>query len=122
MKLHTDKPVANYIRSFEPGLILLGERRIETDLLIGPGDHVAEWQPADRVAISQEDLAPLVERDPELILVGMGLSQRFLSSSVLTSIMRRGIGVEVMSTEAACRTWNILVGEDRKVAAALLLR
>ncbi len=58
---------------------------------------------------------------PEIVLLGTGETQRFPDTAVLGAILARGIGVEVMANGAACRTYNVLVSEDRKVAVALVL-
>lgn len=122
MKLHADRPAGHYIRSFEPGRLRLADRELTAAVIIAPDQLVEGWQPADPGAITLEDLAPALALDPELIIVGTGLTQRFVSATVSAGIMRRGIGIECMATEAACRTYNILMAEDRRVVAALLLR
>jgi uncharacterized protein len=58
--------------------------------------------------------------EPEVVLLGTGARQQFLHPSRLAPIYRAGVGVEIMTTAAACRTFNILVAEERRVVAALL--
>jgi len=121
MKLHLNKPAGNYIRAFEPGFLTVNERRISTSLILAADQLIENWTPADADHISLADLEPALALNPELILLGTGSGQRFADPVVATRIMQRGIGFEVMATEAACRTYNILVAEDRRVVAALLL-
>ena len=122
MKKHADKPAGHYIRSFEPGRLRLADRELTAAAIISPGQLIENWQPADPLAITLDDLAPALALDPELIIVGTGFTQRFVSTTVTAQVMRRGIGIECMATEAACRTYNVLMAENRRVVAALLLR
>jgi uncharacterized protein len=122
MKLHAERPAGHHIRSFEPGLLRLADRNLTAAAIIAPDRLIEDWQPADPLAITLEDLAPALALEPELIIVGTGLTQRFVSPTVAAQVMRRGIGLECMATQAACRTYNILMAEDRRVVAALLLR
>ena len=64
----------------------------------------------------------VIAQRPEIVLIGTGTRQRFPERSILTALLTRRIGVEVMDTAAACRTFNILVAEDRRVVAALFLK
>lgn len=121
MKLHAERPAGHYIRSFEAGCLRLADRELTGAAIISPDRLVEHWQPADPLAITLEDLAPALALEPELLIVGTGLTQRFVSTTVAAQVMRRGIGLECMATEAACRTYNILMAEDRRVVAALLL-
>ena len=63
----------------------------------------------------------LVGHKPEVVLLGTGARLRFPPAAVLAPLTRAGIGVEVMDTAAACRTYNILAGDGRRVVAALLM-
>lgn len=72
-------------------------------------------------ALTEADFTRLVELKPEIVIVGTGPQQHFPHPSLLQALMTRGIGFEVMSTAAACRTYNILAGEGRRVAAGLVI-
>lgn len=89
--------------------ILTGERLIE------------DWPPASIADISETDLLSLADLGCPIILLGTGARQHFPSPAQLRPLYERGIGVEVMDTHAACRTYNILLAEGRAVAAALVL-
>jgi uncharacterized protein len=71
--------------------------------------------------MSIDDFAVVLEQRPELLLLGSGPGQLFPPAELGMQIMQAGIGFEVMDTRAACRTFNVLVGEGRRVMAALLL-
>ncbi|HVH80270.1 MAG TPA: Mth938-like domain-containing protein [Stellaceae bacterium] len=82
-------------------------------------DHTALWNAA---APTLESLTPLVAAGGiELILLGMGRRSAPVAMSLRAALKAHGIGIEAMDTGAACRTYNVLLGEDRLVAAALLL-
>jgi uncharacterized protein len=110
----------NFIRAYEPGEIRVGERAIHTNCVI-TADRILDWAPQSVASITLADIEPILELSPEIVLLGTGATQLFPDPSLLGSILSRGVGCEVMTTGAACRTYNVLVGEDRKVAAALLL-
>jgi uncharacterized protein len=111
----------NVIRAYSETEIRIGEDVVVRNSCIVTADRVQTWTPVRAEAISLTDLAPLFDLNPEIIVLGTGTMQRFPETSVLGAVLARGIGIEVMTTGAACRTYNILVSEDRKVAAALLL-
>jgi uncharacterized protein len=67
-----------------------------------------------------EHFAPVLELDPELVLVGTGATQRFLPAQTTSPLLQAGVGFEVMDTAAACRTFNILLAEGRRVVGAFL--
>ena len=72
-------------------------------------------------SLTVDDLAMLIETGPELILLGTGHRQLLPNRDLMFAMARRGIGLEVMDTPAAARTFNVLVGEGRSVAAVLFL-
>jgi len=81
-------------------------------------DRTVTWTAA---AITAEALAPVVEHGGvELLLLGLGRQMTPVAAALRASLKARGIAIEAMDTGAACRTYNVLLGEDRRVAAALL--
>jgi uncharacterized protein len=72
--------------------------------------------------ISAEHLETAAGLDPEVLLIGTGISLEFPDMELTYQLMERGIGVEVMDTAAACRTYNVLMHEGRRVALALLVQ
>jgi uncharacterized protein len=121
MKLHLDAPGGTYlVRSYSPGHLLVGEMTFRSSTIIS-ATTVAPWRPADVEELSLADLEPLFSLAPEVVLLGSGEQQRFPAAKLLAALAARRIGVEVMDTRAACRTYNVLVSESRSVAAALMV-
>jgi len=79
------------------------------------------WGPSQLHDLSIEHLAPLTASAPEVLILGTGRNTRFPSEAILNHMAALHIGFECMDTRAACRTYNILVGEGRTVSAAMLL-
>ncbi|MCG8433629.1 MAG: MTH938/NDUFAF3 family protein, partial [Gammaproteobacteria bacterium] len=79
------------------------------------------WAPQTLTDIQLNHFEPLLELEPEIIILGTGKALQFPEREIMMHIMRQGVGFEVMDTAAACRTYNILIGEDRRVAAGLLM-
>jgi uncharacterized protein len=121
MKLHRETISANAIRRYEPGAITVGETTYRTSLVVDAEDLLEEWEVRSMRELETGHIERLAELDPEIVLLGTGERQRFPPARVLASIYERGIGVEIMDTYAACRTFNILAGEGRRVVAALIV-
>ena len=121
MKLHADTPTAlNTVTAYGPGFIEINKVRHASAVLLTP-DHVEPWAVASFEALDEADLERLRALDPEVALLGTGSRQRFPHPRLSRALSEAQIGLEVMTTAAACRTYNILMAEGRKVAAALLL-
>ncbi len=78
-----------------------------------------DWVPVPVETLAIDDLALLIETGPALIVLGTGNQQLLPDRELMFAMARRGIGFEVMDTPAAARTFNVLVGEGRSVAAVL---
>jgi uncharacterized protein len=122
VKLHASLPGAvNTITGYGEGYVLINGQRRESSVVVLP-DRLLEW-PAQRFdALTPEDFSLFAELKAEIVLLGTGPRQRFPHPRLTAALARAGIGVEVMDVQAACRTYNILVAEERKVAAALLFQ
>jgi uncharacterized protein len=110
----------NLFSGYGPGYVAVNGARHERSLVLFPG-ALESWAPDDFDALDAEDLAPLADRGLELVIVGTGARLRFPRPAILAPLAKAGVGVEVMDTQAACRTYNILVSEGRKVAAAVIV-
>jgi uncharacterized protein len=121
MKFHLQTPAANVISGLGDGWIRIGETEYRQNLVVTPDAVATGWAPAGFAALTEEDFAGLLKHDPELVLLGSGAAQRFPHPRLLQALSRARIGVEVMDTRAACRTFNILVAEDRRAVAALVI-
>lgn len=123
MKLHADKADRFTVTAYGEGWILVNGQRHTDHCLLSSATGVLPWSPSnfDELTPSHfEQILDLPER-PELLIFGTGPKLRFVRPVALQALMSQRIGVETMDTAAACRTYNILVGEGRRVAAALFI-
>jgi uncharacterized protein len=122
MKLSLDAAkTANLITALTENSVTIGQRRYENGLIITPESIFEGWQPATTNRLTLQDFTCLEGVELEVILLGTGTVQVFPPPMLAAEFAQRGIGLEVMNTAAACRTFNILLSEDRRVAAALML-
>ena len=122
MKLHLDPAtVRNAITGYGEGYVMVNRQRFERSLVVLPDRILTDWPPNRFDELAPEHLAALAGLDREIILLGTGAQLRFPRPEIIEPLMRSGVGVEVMDVQAACRTYNILLAEDRRVAAALLI-
>jgi len=121
MKFHLQAPTGTLVTGTGPGWIRVGADEYREGVVLLPEAVVRGFAPEGLDALGAGDLAALLVHKPEIVLVGTGATQRFLSPRVLAPLTNARVGVEMMDTRAACRTFNILVGEGRRVAAALVM-
>ena len=120
MQLDLDKSSGVFIRSFSASGICINDQIVTAPVIVTTEKILCEWSPPEFEALSIADFHLALESDPEVILLGTGLHQRFPDGALIVDILRKGVGFEVMDTAAACRTFNVLASEYRKVVAALL--
>lgn len=111
----------NLIRGYKPGEVRVGEQVIHTNCIVTADALVTDWNASAPEHLEASHLEAIFELRPELVLLGTGNAQRFPPATVRNAFFSRRIGLETMDLGAACRTYNILVQEERKVAAALFL-
>ena len=101
----------------------LSEARINcaTTLIVSPERVIPNWRPQLFSELRREDFSVLIELAPEIVVIGTGAKQQMPSPALYSTIAAQKIGLEIMATAAACRTYNILVSEGRRVAAGLLM-
>jgi uncharacterized protein len=92
------------------------------DSIVVLPERVALWEGHSFATLAPEDFGFLATLQAEIVLLGTGARQRFPHPRLSAPLAQARIGLEVMDLQAACRTYNILVAEERKVAAALLFR
>lgn len=119
MQLTRESSAANLIRAWEAGRILIGERWVRGNFIVSAEKILDDWSAADPVALSLDDLATAIDLRPEIILIGTGSVMVLPDVDLMAALAERAIGLEVMTTPAACRTYNVLVHEQRRVVAAL---
>lgn len=122
MKLHSDSTTTSgqRITAYGAGFVTVNEVTISGTVMIGPNGTSTDFRERGPEDLSASTIGRLLEQDPEVVIMGTGSRHVFPSPELLAPLARAGIGVEVMSTSAACRTYNILGGEGRKVVALLL--
>ena len=124
MKLHQSGPSGiNTFTGYGDGFVLVNGQRHDGSLIVLP-ERVQPWRATSFDALTAADLEVLTGLDSEVLLLGTGPQLRFPRAELWRPVSRRlaeaRVGLEVMDAQAACRTYNILVAEGRKVAAALL--
>jgi uncharacterized protein len=121
MKLQPDQSDVQSISGYGPGWVGVNGDKIEHSVIIGSGGQRIAWPAASYEDLGEEHFAALAQLDAEVVIFGSGARIRFPKAAWLQPLLSRRIGVETMDTAAACRTYNILAQEGRRVAAALLL-
>ena len=120
MKLHASSPsAANTITAYGDDYVVVNGARRDSSVIV-TADKIVPWSAASFDALSAEDFKELSKLGVEIVLLGTGARQRFPHPRLTASLGTARIGLEVMDLKAACRTYNILVAEERKVALALL--
>jgi uncharacterized protein len=122
MKLTLENRGANnVVRSYSSSSIKVGEAVLTTSSIVTADQIIPDWPPrrVDQLRVSH--LESILALKPEIVVLGTGAQQKFPSTDVIAAAMTRGIGFEVMDTGAACRTYNVLVSEDRRAALAVLM-
>src|SRR5262245_20976460 len=110
----------NLIRRYGADFIVVGEQEIRASCIVGV-NSLAPWPPRSVDELGPEHLQVLFELSPEVVVLSTGATQKFPRAALRAEFATRKIGLEVMEIGAACRTYNVLVGEERKVLAAILL-
>ena len=121
LKFHRTTPAGvNIFTGYGPGYVIISERRCEGPVIVLPEFIIEPWAASDVASLTHASFAAVAPHAPEVILLGTGSRLRFPPGQLIRALAADRIGLEVMDTPAACRTYNILVAEGRKVAAALL--
>jgi uncharacterized protein len=110
----------HFIRSIGERGIRIGDAYYLRSLIVSASELVTDWAPQRPDELEEAHLQEIIALQPEVVLLGTGARQHFLAPRDMYCFYRQGIGIEVMTTDAACRTFNVLVTEGRPVAAALM--
>jgi len=125
MKLQPDRLEVQSILGYGPGWVGLGNNgvaeKVERSVVLGSGGERFDWNCSHFEDLTAEHFALLAAAQPELVIFGSGTRLRFPPPAFLRTLMDQRIGLETMDTLAACRTYNILAGEGRRVLAALII-
>jgi uncharacterized protein len=119
MQLNRDTDAVNFIRAWEPGRVRVAGRWIAGNVMIGADRIVEAWTLASPQRLTMTDLEPALALEPTIIVLGTGNEQLLPDVELMAAVAARSVGLEIMSTRAACRTFNVLLQEQRRVVAAL---
>jgi len=115
-----DNPRLNRIRSYSNTEVRVSDRVLNRSCIVAPDMVIPDWRPSDVSDLRESDLEVLLSTKPDLVLLGTGATHAFAPAPIRGTRVKRGIALETMDLGAACRTFNILVQEERRVCAALL--
>jgi len=119
MKLTLESRGKHLIRGYSEGEVRVDDRTLHHNCLI-TAREIENWTVSQQ--FSNEELAPILALKPEVVILGLTDMQCLPPAAAYAAFLENGIGFEVMDVGAACRTFNILMGEDRRVIAALVLQ
>jgi uncharacterized protein len=121
MKFHLSTPTGNVVTGFGPGWIRVGAQEFRSGIVLTSDTVIPGWAAAGFDRLSDADFAGLLVHAPEIVLLGTGTTLRFPQPRLTRALADAQVGIEAMDTPAACRTFNILAAEGRKVVAALIV-
>ena len=110
-----------FITSYETGKLRVNGKTIDTSLVIAPDQLIEDWSITDISEFTTGHVDKIISLKPELVLIGTGNLLTFPDISIYAGLIQLGIGVDIMDTGAACRTYNILSSEGRRVVAGLII-
>jgi uncharacterized protein len=111
----------NLVRAYSRAELLIGEEHVRASCIVSADRLITDWPPERFETLRPEHLQAIFELEPEVVLLGTGERQRFPPAGIRAAFAARGVGLEVMDLGAACRTYNILVQEERHAVAVLFL-
>jgi uncharacterized protein len=122
MKLHaTSTQQYQTVTAYDESGVEINAVHYRKSLVVMPEMPAVDWPVASFDALTAEDFARIDALSPDVVILGTGARQRFIHPRLIASLNARRVGVETMDNQAACRTYNILMAEGRKVALALIL-
>jgi uncharacterized protein len=122
LKLQSDPHSgANTITGYGDGYVEINKTPYAHAVVLSSDGAISEWSAQSFDDLEAHHFSQLIDLKPELILIGTGKRQRFPKPELLKALISAKIGFEIMDSQAACRTYNILVGEGRQVLLALIV-
>jgi uncharacterized protein len=122
MKLHLTTAENHYlITGYSADFVEINKQRYVQNLIVMADKLILDWQATDFTSLTEAHFAQIIDLKPEVVLLGTGKKHQFLHPEMIQNLTKNGIPLECMTTAAACRTYNILMSEDRNVAAMLIL-
>ncbi|HIO92217.1 MAG TPA: hypothetical protein EYG68_05145 [Leucothrix mucor] len=110
------------ITGYNDKSVHVNNKAFDTGFIVTPNSFIPDWQPQRYSELEIHHLKALFDFKPDVILLGTGIKQTYPPKDIYLAFIKSGIGFEIMDTQAACRTFNILISEDRHVAAALFTK
>jgi uncharacterized protein len=121
MKFHlSSNPGQNIFTAHGEGYVQVNEQRYEQPIIVTPEQVLTDWSARRFASLTEADFSHFLMFTPEVLILGTGSQHHFAHPRLYRMLTAAGIGVEFMTTPAACRTYNILSGEDRKVVVGIL--
>ncbi|MHB1947099.1 MAG: Mth938-like domain-containing protein [Gammaproteobacteria bacterium] len=123
MTLSLDENSANYqIRAYKPGMIKVNDQTLTHSIIISSDKLIENWPPQHISELKSVHMNPISDLKPTILLIGTGEKLQFPPLEVYGDLINQGVGVEIMDTSAACRTYIALSAEGRNVVAALIIK
>lgn len=109
------------IRGIEPHRVFVTDQWYSASLVVGARYLDPEWPVTSLAELDEARISALVDLGPDLVVIGAGSRQQWLPQEAQLAFLRHGIGVECMTLDAAARTFNVLMSENRRALAALII-
>ncbi|MCW8922467.1 MAG: Mth938-like domain-containing protein [Gammaproteobacteria bacterium] len=123
MKFAEADPTEGYfITAYDENTLQVNGKNFNCSLIISSRELKLDWPPRSIEQLSTGHFESIIELNPELVILGTGRTLTFPAIETYAKLIKLGVGVEVMDTGAACRTYNILTGEGRHVVCGLILQ
>jgi uncharacterized protein len=120
MKLTQDlDPSLNFVRGYGPGEVRIAGQVLRRPFLAAAQTLLIDWPAQDPASLTAQLLEPIWALEPQVVLLGSGAQRHFPDKAIRRAFSERGVALEPMDLGAACRTYNVLLQEDRPVVAAL---
>ena len=110
-----------FITSYDENMLQVNGKNFYSSLIIASNELKTDWPPQSIETLNSEHFSKIIEMNPELVIIGTGRTLIFPPVETYAELIKLGVGVEIMDTGAACRTYNILTGEGRHVVCGLIL-
>jgi uncharacterized protein len=119
MQLTRDSSAVHFIRAWEPGRLRVADRWLTGNVIVGSEQILEGWTSVEPHQLTIAELEPALALEPTIIVLGTGTERLLPDVELMAAVAARSVGLEIMNTPAACRTFNVLLQEQRRVVAAL---
>jgi uncharacterized protein len=119
MQLTRDAAAVHFIRAWEPGRVRIADRWVPGNVIVASDRVIEGWTTIEPHRLTIIELEPALALQPTILVLGTGSEQLLPDVELMAAVAARSVGLEIMSTRAACRTFNVLLQEQRRVVAAL---